>query len=77
MSVYMGKKKNVAGETEAKLLCPNQTWYVKSVEFGVSSHHLFHTPRVYPEPLDVDSRVETTHQELSVKGDLALDIFVY
>lgn len=38
MPVYLGKKKIVAGETEAKLLCPkvrnaNQTWYVTSVEF--------------------------------------------
>ncbi|EFB18995.1 hypothetical protein PANDA_011986 [Ailuropoda melanoleuca] len=32
---------------------------------------------VYPESLDVDFRVQTAHQELSVKGDLDLDMFVY
>lgn len=82
MPVYWGWKKIVAWETEAKPLCPkvrnaNQTQYVTSVEFGVSFHQLFSTFIVYPESLDVDSRVQTAHQELSVKGDLDLDMFVY
>lgn len=76
------KKKNCSWRNRSKTIVSkvqnaNQTWYVTSVEFGVPSHQLFCTPGVYPEPLDVDSRVQIAHQELSVKGDWALGMFVY